>query len=293
MRKRWSINVFKVLDLSLANTFKMYMHSYKNGLWREKVVKQCDGSCFREDVDVQSIPPSVLVLSVPAIYNLAARSITSFVQHLRGPHPCRPKLWTSESHPPFSDRPIVAVLENHQLTDLLFWALAELRRGYSLIELHSKTVHLLFGSSIIYCTGTSVNAAVNVLLLLKEIWIGQLLWADSLQHSHPNDSVWWYMTKTDWTPVFKTSWELDFLSCSNHSGSVKTILFYISVLVFLCFPDIAFYTLMGNLEISCTVWVSCYKHICFFHSYSVIPFNNLYTMSSCPKFATSLTKLFL
>ncbi len=67
MRKRWSINVFKVLDLSLANTFKMYMHSYKNGLRRKKVVKQCDGSCFREDVDVQSIPPNVLVLSVLAL----------------------------------------------------------------------------------------------------------------------------------------------------------------------------------------------------------------------------------
>lgn len=78
--------------MSLENTFKMYMHSYKNGLQREKVVKQCDGSCFREDVDVQSIPPNVLVLSVLAIYNLAARSITSFVQHLGGPHPCRPKL---------------------------------------------------------------------------------------------------------------------------------------------------------------------------------------------------------
>ncbi len=110
--------------------------------------------------------------------------------------------------------------------------------------------------------GTTVNAAVNVLLLLKEIWIGQLLWADSLQHSLPNDSVWWYMTKTDWTRGFKTSWELDFLSCSNHGGSVKTILFCISV--FLCFPHIAFYAMMGNAEITCTVWVSCCKQISFF-----------------------------
>jgi len=96
------------------------------------------------------IPPSVPVLGLPAIYNLAARSITSYVQNLRA---FRANLWTSGSLPPFSDRPIVGVLENHQLTDLLVWALAELRRGYSLIELRSKMAGLLFGGSVIYCTG--------------------------------------------------------------------------------------------------------------------------------------------
>lgn len=225
MRKRWSINIFSgKLDLSLANMFKICRLTAIKWTVKRECCKTAQWVVFQRGCwcTKSTSQSSGYLQPCGQIYHIICAES-------RGLHPCRPNLWTSGSLPPFSDRPIVGVLENHQLTDLLVWALAELRRGYNLIELRSKMAHLLFGGSIIYCTGISVNAAVNVLLLLKEIWIGQLLWADSLQHSDLNDSVWWYMTKTDWTAVFKTSWELDFLSCPNHDVSLKTILFYISV----------------------------------------------------------------
>lgn len=125
MRKRWSINIFLgKLDLSLANMFKMCRLTaikwtvkrescktpqwvvFQRGCWCTKYTSQSSG----------------YLQPCGQIYHIICAES-------RGLHPCRPNLWTSGSLPPFSDRPIVGVLENHQLTDLLVWALAELRRG--------------------------------------------------------------------------------------------------------------------------------------------------------------------
>lgn len=82
----------------------------------------------------------------------------------QNPTLCRPDLWTAQPLPVY--RCITGILENHQLTDLLVWALAKLSGGYSPIKLHSQSI-LFFGSWVIYCKSTSVSTVQDIIIIVQ------------------------------------------------------------------------------------------------------------------------------